>query len=525
MKVPWKLRLAALGMLGMRSALIIGVLIAAVAAAHRIDLRMDWSANRHFTLDPVLIDIIDRVDHDLRIVGVWPQHAESGRDAMVAHIGALVAPALQLMARRSDHLSWTQIDPGQDLPLLDSLRERYGSIGREGIFLLRDGQRPFRIPVSNALPIILQREMGGALLATARDQQPLAAIFQGHGELRPQGGNEHGITALRRQLELSGFQVAPFDRATLEQWGRLPMDAIVVLAGPTEALGAAMLRAFEQHLRDGGRALILVDHRMDPDLARTLQGWGIICGPLHPVGSLDNPIQVLARDAPLQRPHLLYSLEHSTGRDGSFHRLILRPESAMVEDQFAIMRHTRGSGRLINSTLSIPISVADPALWPDHSEGIITALASLATPPFQGEPLLTLPRSESWIDAVQAQQRQPQGLSDRRGHTALAWAIDYEVDPRGSNDARGPRMVIWGSRQAASDGILAGDSYANAQLLSDMMHWLSDHDDAVPIPAAELQAFRIDAEESTITFLLALLIAIIPCCCLGVAMITWWERR
>lgn len=524
MKVPWRLRLAALGMLGVRSLLIIAALVVAVAAAQRLDLRLDWSANRHFTLDPVLIDIIEQVDQDMRIVGIWPSYGEGGRDAMLAHIGALLSPSLQLMARRSTHLTWTHIDPGHDLPLLDSLRERYGHIGREGIFLLREGQRPFRIPLSNSLPLILQREVGGALLSLARDEQALALLFQGHGELRPQGGNEHGISALRRQLELSGFQVAPFDAATLEQWGRLPQHAIVVLPGPTEALGTAMINALERHLRDGGRALIFADHRIDPALARQLQRWGVILGPVHPSQDLSDPVAALAADAPQHRPHLVYSVEHSTGRDGSFHRLILRPESGMVDDSFAIMRHTRGGGRLVNSTMSIPITVADPALWPRHSEDIVAALSTHGTPPFQGEPLLFLPRNESWIDTIQAQQRPPQG-SDQRGHTALAWALDYAVDPRGSSDEQGPRMVIWGSRQAASDGILGGDAYANGQLISDMMHWLAGQDDAVPIPAAELQAFRVDAEERTVTIILALLIAIIPCCCLGVAMITWWERR
>ena len=45
------------------------------------------------------------------------------------------------------------------------------------------------------------------------------------------------------------------------------------------------------------------------------------------------------------------------------------------------------------------------------------------------------------------------------------------------------------------------------------------------IPEAETTAFRVDASDGVLLWLSAFLVAIIPCACLGVAILTWWERR
>ena len=80
-------------------------------------------------------------------------------------------------------------------------------------------------------------------------------------------------------------------------------------------------------------------------------------------------------------------------------------------------------------------------------------------------------------------------------------------------------------RQAASDGVLAQRQFANATLLIDAARWCLHRDRATAIPDAETKVFRVDASDTMLLWLAAFLIAIVPCVCIGVAILTWWDRR
>jgi hypothetical protein len=107
----------------------------------------------------------------------------------------------------------------------------------------------------------------------------------------------------------------------------------------------------------------------------------------------------------------------------------------------------------------------------------------------------------------------------------LAWALSYAPAKESVREEQGARLVLWGSRQAASDAVLALDSFANQTLLVDLAKWAARREPVSGIPEAESAAFRVDCSDRAMSLLTALLIAIIPCCCIGGAILSWWERR
>jgi hypothetical protein len=519
-------KLAGLGVLGGRSVLIIAAIVLAAVVSFRLDLRLDWSANRYLTLDPVLVDAISELKQPTRLIGIWPEASNQPIGQRQAAVGTVIQPTIDNMVRHSTQLSWTHVDNEVELPLMESLRSRYDGIRGPGLYVVRakgDDQGAFRIPLHGGLVTRLQREIGGALINLRNTKQQPVLLIQGHGELRPGAHPGNSANILVDNFKLAGFTVAPFDAKTLAEFGRLPAEAIVVVAGPTSPLGDQMLQALDNHLRDGGAMLVLGDHRMGPKLSDLLRQRGIVLGAHHnPV--LRDGVLTAIKDGPVQPPHLLYSQEHSVGRDGSFHRLVLNPQRSFFGDEFDIMATSRNEGRLANSTASIPVRVADPRLFPDQAEALLEALQQHQSPAPQASPLLTLPQNSSWVGSPTPQQIPPQNLN-ATGQYVLAWALQYPREDGSATQSNGARVIVWGSRQAASDAILGGENYANGQLLTDMMQWLSNRSDQVRIPPTSFQAFRVDAEEGTLTRLLAILVAIIPCCMLGVAMIAWWERR
>lgn len=525
----WTTKAAGLGILGGRTLLILAAIIMASAALMRWDYRLDWSANATFTIDPVLAEIIDELPQATRIIGIWPRQSSHNEGRYQAAIGDLIEPRLKAMARRSPDLTWTHVDNELDLPLLEELRKQYPGLGGPAIYLVTQAgdaaqQRPpFRIPLNGLLATHIQREVGGALRTVHAETITPILVIQGHGELRPEGGMDNGANTLLRNWALAGFEAMPFDQQTLDNWGRLPASAIVAILGPTTAVGGPMRQAIAQHLRDGGPLLLLADHRLDPQLAKVFQERGILIGPRHPPTMGFDPLSALQAESP-HAAHLIYSEPHSTGRDGSFHRLLLRPETAMVDDPFGVLAATKSSGRLLNSTASVAVNVLDPRRWPAQQKALSEALAGQGIAGMTASPLLVLPADEAWMGPVVARQTPPSTINNESA-LPLAWAVNYAADEGSASEHSGARVVIWGSRQAASDAILSGDSYANGQLLTDMLSWLANRGAQVPIPPAGLKPFRVDAEASTLNILLGLLVAVIPCLFLGGAMIAWWERR
>ena len=518
-------KIAGLGILGGRTLLVLAAIILVVIVSFRIDLRVDWSANRFLTLDPVLLDTIEQIEKPTRLIGIWPEASNQFTGQRQAAVGEVIQPTIDSMVRSSNKLSWTHVDNEVELPLIESLQNRYEGIRGPGLYVVHaegTGNRAFRIPLNAGLATIVQREVGGALINLAQDQRQPVLLVQGHGELRPGDQLGDGANTLIRNFELAGFDVAAFDTKSLEQIGRLPAGAIVVIAGPTAPLGDRMLQAIDNHLRDGGAMMLLADHRMGPKLSDLLRQRGILVGAFHnPMAA--NILQAVAQGTP-QAAHLLYSQEHSIGRDGSFHRLVLNPEVSFFPDEYDIMSTSLNEGRLINSTASIPIRVLDPRIYVEQAAEIEPIFQALDSPIPQASPLLTIPQASSWIGAP-APGQTPPNSADKTGQHVLAWAIQFPAEDQSATQSSGARVIIWGSRQAGSDAILGGDNYANGQALTDMMQWLSNRSEQVRIPKASFEPFRVDATEGTLTILLAILVAVIPCCMLGVAMIAWWERR
>jgi hypothetical protein len=152
-------------------------------------------------------------------------------------------------------------------------------------------------------------------------------------------------------------------------------------------------------------------------------------------------------------------------------------------------------------------------------------LAELGTPPAQVQALLALMPGQGWLGAP-ALRQEPVPSADRGSWSiALAWAIEWQADGQGANGDRGGRLVFWGSRQAASDEALAGDRWANGQLLADMASWGADRAGQVAIPPAQLTAYRAEVDDDGLFWILALTVCLLPCLFIGGGIIAWWERR
>jgi hypothetical protein len=147
------------------------------------------------------------------------------------------------------------------------------------------------------------------------------------------------------------------------------------------------------------------------------------------------------------------------------------------------------------------------------------------TPAFTTQPLIGFKPGTAWREVWKPNVTVPENLSASTNSFFLAWAANYEPHPNSIKGQRSARLVVYGSRQAASTLVWQDPRFANDLALIDAARWTSQRDAAVPIPEADLKRFYVQTGKTGMWVLFVILIGIIPSTCIGIAILTWWERR
>ena len=494
-----------LGSLGGRTLVTLLVLVVITAAADRSGLLVDWSADRRFTLSPRLTALLLAQSEPVELVGIWgTDDAErlSAITALVTRMGTV-----------TPKVTFRRLDPELQKPLVTQFSERFKE-AQPGTLYVTRGDRAFTIGLTPATRLVLQREVGGALVTLAEHDLQPAYLLQGHGELRPGTGPHDGSNLLAKSLALAGFQVTPLDGSTSQQPSP---SGVLVVAGPTGPLGERDLKQLSQHLQDGGGALILADDRAPDDLVKWLRVRGVFIGDLGPHGDpgsdLGNPSLITVS---LRR--------HFVGQEADFphHNLLL--DGPLLNPAQPITQPLLAGGIPLLSPWTSPVFPLMPDIKSDNGQALAQRYRSLGTQPFMAEPLLRSMPADAWAKP-RAQALAAPGELEQRPSVPLACAIEFQPDANSVRANVGGRLVVWGSRQAASDAVLAQSNFANEQFLRSATTWLARRTAATDIPEAEITAFQVNASDGGLFAVLALLLAGVPCVCVGVAMLTWWDRR
>lgn len=496
-----------LGSLGGRTLLVLAVLAVLVAAADRARAALDLSPDHRFTLSQRLAALLAAQSEAVELVSIW-----RGEDEAVFEP---VRAALARMAAVSPLVAHRHLDPELQKPLLAAFAERHGEAQERSLYVTR-GTRVFRIALDERSRLYLQRDVGGALLTLAQPTLPAAWLLQGHGELRPGGGGEDGADRLAHLLSLAGFSVGALGPDRRADPGP---DAVLVLPGPTAALGERDLRLLGDHLRDGGGALIALDDRCPADLGAWLRRRGVLTDASRPI-DLQGLLDPAAPTAPAG---VLVSLRHHiAGREAAFpnHNLAI----AAANPEHPASQALAGAGRLLLMPWTVGVDPLPPAAFGPRAQAIADGFAAAGTPPFAPAWLLASEAGDVWTKPRAAPLAAPEGLAQAPAR-AVAAALDYAPAADSVRAGMGGRLVVVGSRQALSDGVLAQEHFANGELLRASATWLARRAAAQDIPPAEIASFQVRAGDGALTVVLVLLLAVMPCALLGAAMLMWWDRR
>ncbi|MBW2280556.1 MAG: GldG family protein [Deltaproteobacteria bacterium] len=425
-------------------------------------VRWDWTEAGVHTLTQATRDVLEQIPED-RPVEVYAFVGAGG--------GESVRRVLGMYEYASDRFRATYHDPMRR----PQLAERF-EVDRQGVLIVCGG------PCETATGTVRvteasEQELTRAVRSVLSERKKLYFVT-GHGEGTPDDVESSGAARAAMFLGDENIEVAPL---LLAQEAEVPADAsAVIVVGPSYAFFERETQALDRYLRGGGSLMLLLDPIVSSGLEEPLLGWGIEVGADVIV---DETIDLFAG------PRLgVQAVVSSYGDHASTEKM---------EGLATVFR-------LARSVRPTPEAAGDSVILLQTGE---RAWAESEVEAFS--------RSETRVQFDPSQ--------DVAGPVPLGVARVFPVEGADADpDAEG-RLIVIGDADFARNGFVG--SAANADLLINMVHWLTGEEQFITIdrklPRASM-ALLTSGQVATFRYLA---LFGLPELILLIAIVNWWRRR
>lgn len=236
--------------------LVLGVLAVICIMTARHSARYDLTMNKQHSLAPQTTKILQGLDQEVKVTGFYQGQ------------GGAIGPARDLLdqyAHASDRFRYELVDP-------DRYPERAKAEGvtRYGVVIVKAGGE------SEKISRLSEERLTNAVLRVTRPGKKAIYFLTGHGEKDTGDSGKAGFNRAGTSLKDQNYQVRTL---LLMRTGDVPADAaVLVVAGPKNDLEAGETEAVERYLRQGGKALFLIDPETVPGLVDFLVRFNVKAG-------------------------------------------------------------------------------------------------------------------------------------------------------------------------------------------------------------------------------------------------------
>lgn len=287
---------------------------------------------------------------------------------------------------------------------------------------------------------------------TAGTKQALIFVTRGHGELAlddTDAESRHGMGLLAGMLRELNCELQPLDLSAV---ARVPYDAsLVIIPGGEKSWSEAEAEKFGKYLRQGGKALVLVELTFD--------------------SRLNGP-------APLGLEDLLSEFGVAVGND----RVVTRGFTGQIEAA-SLALPAGGDHALVRSLPQSPLtlfecrSLMSSAGVRQLSSRLVPLLVSHAAP-------------RAWAEGDFGPQLTPQpgGANDSDGPVTMAVAVE-----RRNEAGAAPALVVVGDSEFLSNRVLAGSAgRVNSNFVLSSINWLRGRRELLgDIPPRRNEGYRL----------------------------------
>lgn len=436
------------------TAIVTAIAVFVVLLCYKINWSFDMTTERLFTLSQQTEQVLDELNQQVRIAGVYPTGKEE----------QMIKSLLNEYTGASKNVSVEFIDIEQEPAKLADYHINVATV-TNGSIIVQSGDRSKIIDKSllfedtgDGNVFNGEREITGAIRYVTSKEMPVVYFVQGNGETDP-------FTAMTKavaSLEQDAFEVRTL---RLPEISAIPDDAaLLIFASPKSDISEDELNMLEAYSRRGGSLYLLIDAVMNSNdvtyanLNKLTNSFGI--------GIVNN-----------------YVVEEDTTCYLSQYKLYLIPRFGRHE----ITTQIAEQGKMV----ILPVVRGLGAI--DYNKNEITNTVLLQS------------SDKSWIRADMTITSPERTENDFLGPAPLAYASVKSNVKWGEDSAR---MVVIGNSAFACDGNI--EVQANRELFLNSTLWLSGSREADVISSKSINSGAVIIRGSEFTNLAILCIAVLP---------------
>lgn len=245
--------------------LVIALILVNTMVRRRIQVKVDLTKNKRFTLAPRTQEILKSLKSPVQATLFIPNGRNSGQARDI----------FKQYAEASDKFNWTQVDPLVNPQKLLSMnpQPKLNPTTFTGAVLEYNGKR-------QDVTEFTEKDITSALLKMTRDSVRKIAFLQGHGEADPNAVGQvspaKSIQEVVADLKSSEWPVETLDLYSKTATTPDPAQiAEIVIAGPEKPFTEGEIKHLNEYLDKGGRVLLLLNAQ-GPSFSEFLKPWGIV---------------------------------------------------------------------------------------------------------------------------------------------------------------------------------------------------------------------------------------------------------
>ncbi len=447
--------------------------------------RIDLTATRQFTLAPQTVKVLEEMNQRVNArVYTAPD------DARQVSIKRQAEDFLYEFNRRNRDFNYEFIDPD-----LTPARARQDGISEYPTIVFQAEEsdlNPYLLtPFFFGEEFVLsEQDLVSALLISTGEQQKVVYFTTGHGERNTADLDEEsgGFGFARSGLLGDNYAVRTLN---LKQVEAIPSDAaVLIVAGPSGSFLVDERDKIEAYLRDGGRAMFLLDDAVNPQLNKILNNWGIHV-PAGTIVDVGSSVTTDPRSPIIRRSD--YNQEH--------------PITKPLDDSF--FTHATGVQDIIER--------APEGLPPNPDQLNINLVPLAATSLFSC--VTTDPDSSSCALEGDIPGPLPIGMVVE----ALAPVGQPPVQPDPTQEEQRTYIIVYGDSDFAANQFYY--ALSNSDLFLNSVGWLAQKYDLISIRAKPVAFRQLVIDQREFDFIRYSSWFLMPTGIVLLAGIAWWRRR
>lgn len=455
------------------NALVMVVVFAAIMAvvnffAAQAPQRVDLTAGGQFTLSQHTQNVLKSLQQPVQVTGFFVK-----TDQQQAAIQSQVESLLREYQHITPMLTYQAIDPVENPTMARQYQIQSGGL----IVFEQSGRRQ----VVNG---IAEQDFTGGILKVIGQERLKVYVLSGHGERDLTSQEPGGYNLVSQALDAENYEVNNLDLTTNPQ---VPANAsLVIIAAPQRPMLAPELKALDDYLVNGGKALFLIDPDTRPEVQDLLKKWGVQVQPGQIVDTAaavqNQPTVVVAR-----------------------------------QNQYVLGQITQYLGATV-----FPGAVGLKFDVPQNEQDHVQVQPLVGT---TGEAFATTDTGRTNFDSSK----------DTRGPFALALTVqaDRPIGERPSRPAPAPnsgeppqlptRIAVFGDSDFATNNFFY--SLSNSDFMINTINWLTAQEELISIRTKPDNFRRLVVTQSQWNFIMASSVVIWPALLLVGGGFVWWRRR